>query len=398
LLGAYMRSGGTVIEIVTVSLLFGIPLLLCVGSVILLLKKMNVRLICMVTAITDLLFLTGFLTFLLFRTNAPVDSPFVLSKSIFVFVVLTLVLCSSLPFRSIYPIITGCGGIVILGAYFIFSLIRSSSFTIFAGSPPSETHAAFVTDLVLRSGIILFAVIILSVIIIDIRQEVMKTIQTRVTYAYFARFFPPRVAKRLSKSEPDVALTSHAVPVHAAILNIAIRSFSTLCQNTKPDIILTILAEYFSQISAIIIEHGGTIHSFCGDEIVASFGTLDPSEEDDLSEAIISATSITEAISIMNESLAEKDLPEITVGVGLHYGPVIAATVGTDERKEYTLLGGALSVAKKVQDACTIIDTDILVSKEVVDLLREKYPFSKVGSTVLKETGETIVLYSLKEE
>jgi adenylate cyclase len=122
------------------------------------------------------------------------------------------------------------------------------------------------------------------------------------------------------------------------MLNSDIAGFSTLSQSMDAEELVQFLNNYFSRIIEAVLEHGGNIDKFQGDGMLVVFGAPNPME-DHAERAFAAAQAMLKEIDKLNEELAAAGKPQISVGIGLDTGEVVAGHVGSERRLEFTLIG-----------------------------------------------------------
>jgi adenylate cyclase len=117
----------------------------------------------------------------------------------------------------------------------------------------------------------------------------------------------------------------------------------------------------FSFMIPVINDHSGIINKFLGDGFMAVFGApLDDSEP--CRNAVNASTMILEKIDEMNRG---QKIPPTRLGIGLHLGMAITGNVGGGERKEYTVIGDAVNLAARIEQATKQFQAQLIVSEEV---------------------------------
>jgi hypothetical protein len=105
---------------------------------------------------------------------------------------------------------------------------------------------------------------------------------------------------------------------------------------------------------------GGIVDKFIGDAVMALFpraeGSPNPAES-----AAYAALLMTTELQHFNWS-QPAPLPELQIGIGLHYGPVIAGLIGSPQKRSYTVLGDTVNTAARLEGVTKTLGAEILVS------------------------------------
>lgn len=136
--------------------------------------------------------------------------------------------------------------------------------------------------------------------------------------------------------------------LNVSVLFIDIRGFSGLSEAMTPDELSDMLnVHYFSPLDNIIFEFNGTLDKHIGDSIMGVFGAP-VSYGDDAERAVSSALRMMNEMKIINERLAPKGR-DISVGIGIGTGQVMAGIFGSSRKKEYTIFGLPVVVAARLE-------------------------------------------------
>jgi adenylate cyclase len=122
------------------------------------------------------------------------------------------------------------------------------------------------------------------------------------------------------------------------MLNSDIAGFSTLSQSMDAEELVRFLNDYFSRMIEAVLEHGGNIDKFQGDGMLVVFGAPN-AMKDHAERAFAAALGMLKGIDELNKDLAAAGKPQISVGIGLDTGDVVAGHVGSEKRLEFTLIG-----------------------------------------------------------
>lgn len=148
----------------------------------------------------------------------------------------------------------------------------------------------------------------------------------------------------------------------ATILFSDIRQFTDLSHRLGAREMVGVLNAYFSNMVDVIFERGGTLDKFIGDAIMAVFGAPFVSPDDPL-RAANAGVDMLSRLAKFNELRGGIDHPKIQIGIGIDTGSVIAGTIGSPKRMDYTVIGEPVNLASRIEAANKYYGTNLLISE-----------------------------------
>jgi adenylate cyclase len=153
------------------------------------------------------------------------------------------------------------------------------------------------------------------------------------------------------------------------------------------------LNDFFAEITDPIIDRKGEIYQYVGDEIVISW---------ELEKAIQHMNCLNCFFEIRDKILEKESNFEWKYGIkpefkaGIHFGPVTAGEIGIIKR-DIIFTGDVLNTTSRIQASCNELDTDILLSDNVLSLFDKTDPFivKALGKITLKGKLNTINISTL---
>jgi class 3 adenylate cyclase/HAMP domain-containing protein len=156
--------------------------------------------------------------------------------------------------------------------------------------------------------------------------------------------------------------------VHASVLFVDIRDFTTLSEGMTPMEVVELLNSYYQSVEPAILSEGGWINKFGGDSLLALFGVPVPLS-DHAQRAVMAALRMRAALKQFNLRRKHKGDQPIRIGIGVQCGWLVAGNVGSSNRMEYTVIGDAANTASRLQSLTKEVDTDMLIGAEVYQAL-----------------------------
>lgn len=127
-----------------------------------------------------------------------------------------------------------------------------------------------------------------------------------------------------------------------------IKGFTSLCENTPPEAVLTLLNSYLSEITAVIERHQGVVDKYTGDSVMALFGAP-LSRGNDAQNAVRTALAMEEAMTSLNARNRAAGMAEVEAGIGVHTGLVVAGNLGSQNRLNYTVIGDSVNLSARLE-------------------------------------------------
>lgn len=177
---------------------------------------------------------------------------------------------------------------------------------------------------------------------------------------------------------------------HVCILFLDIRNFTTFSESRSPGEVVSYLNRIFEFCIEIINRHHGIINKFLGDGFMAVFGAP-LSDGRDVRNAVNAAQEIVERIA---REVEAGNLPPTGIGIGLHAGEAVTGNVGSESRKEYTVIGDVVNLASRIEQLNKQYNSRILVSEDVMRLC-ENLAADFVAETQVKGREKLVKIYRL---
>lgn len=207
------------------------------------------------------------------------------------------------------------------------------------------------------------------------------------------RFLSPDIVNQIIQAgDGEMALGGEKKIV--TMLFTDLRNFTSTCEKTDPALLITTLNEYFSAMTEIIFEYGGTLDKFMGDAIMVLFGAPF-GHPDDALRAVCTGWTMLEKLSELHEFWKKDGKPSFGMGMGIHTGEVIAGNVGSVKRMEYTVIGRNVNRASRLESANKEMGTSYLISRDTLEMVKDQITFREAGAPYMKGIAEPEIVYEV---
>jgi adenylate cyclase len=177
-----------------------------------------------------------------------------------------------------------------------------------------------------------------------------------------------------------------------SILFSDIRNFTHVSEEIGARETVTMLNEYFSEMVDVVFRYGGILDKYIGDAIMAVFGSP-LSRPDDADNAVAVANQMLVTLHALNQRRIAKGRPRIDIGVGIATGQVIAGSIGSPKRMEYTAIGDSVNLASRLEGATKLYGVKILIGESTVRDLRKPVRLREIDLMRVKGKDQPVAVY-----
>lgn len=183
-----------------------------------------------------------------------------------------------------------------------------------------------------------------------------------------------------------------------------IQGFSSISEKfmNDPPGLVSLLKDYLSIMSDVILENKGTIDKYEGDAIIAFFGA--PKEMPDHAyRACIASIRIKQAENELNKTILEKkiiDTPLLT-RIGINTGDMFIGNMGTSKKFNYTMMGHSVNLASRLEGVNKQYGTYQIISEYTYQYVKDKIIARRLDRVRVVNIQTPVRLYeliALKEE
>ncbi len=159
------------------------------------------------------------------------------------------------------------------------------------------------------------------------------------------RFLSSAIVERILANPDQIHLGGENQT--ATILFTDIRKFTPMSETMEPHQVVELLNEYFTLMTDLIFENGGTLDKYLGDGMMAIFGAP-LARPDDAARSVKTAMEMQRAVVRLNEARVARGQKPFQVGMGVNTGQVTAGNIGSTKRMDYTVIGDAVNLASRL--------------------------------------------------
>ena len=179
---------------------------------------------------------------------------------------------------------------------------------------------------------------------LETANEFLATLSMKIS-----RYLSPQIYKSIFSGQRDVVIQTERKKL--TIFFSDIKDFTATTERLQPEQITRLLNEYFTEMSAIALKHGGTIDKFVGDAMLIFFG--DPEsrgEAEDAAACLRMALDMQHRIAELNVKWRNEGVEfPFRVRMGVNTGYCNVGNFGSADRMDYTIIGAEANLAARLQ-------------------------------------------------
>lgn len=223
---------------------------------------------------------------------------------------------------------------------------------------------------------------LIAYVAVSAALRAINAAQREFAQGALGKYLPRSVAAEILRNPERLRLHGEKRAIFCLFSDL--EGFTKLTHAVEPEMIARLLNEYLDKLSAVVLEHGGTLDKFVGDAVVAFWGAP-IAYPDDGERAVKAAIAMYHAGEAFRRNAPPGVPPIGRTRVGVHFGEAIVGNFGGEGRIQYTALGDAMNTAARLEAANKSLDTTILVSREALERIGERAglngfrPMGKVG-------------------
>lgn len=176
-----------------------------------------------------------------------------------------------------------------------------------------------------------------------------------------------------------------------------IRGFTTLSEAIPSEKLSLLLSDYYAFMTKAVLKNGGVVSKFIGDAVMAVYGVPVP-QADHADAAVATAQQILNELPHLNASLQRHALPAVRIGIGIHSGTAFAGNIGTEERREYAVVGDTVNIASRLEGMNKEFGTTCLLTESTLRLLQRKPRVCEKGEQAIRGRQQPLAVFALDDK
>lgn len=209
-----------------------------------------------------------------------------------------------------------------------------------------------------------------------------------------AKYLPPQIHEALFSGKYDTEITTQRKKLTVFFSDI--KDFTRTVESLQPEELTEYLNEYFSEMTQIALSYGATIDKYIGDAVMLFFG--DPESKgvrEDARACVAMALEMQEQMLVLQRRWLERGFKNpFVIRIGINTGFCNVGNFGSEQRLSYTIIGGEVNVAQRLEASCD--PGGILISHDTFVQVDDLVQVEERQAVNLKGIDRSIKTYAVK--
>ena len=229
--------------------------------------------------------------------------------------------------------------------------------------------------------------------VVDITQRVEAQKKIEKLAKKLSKYLSPQVYESIFSGKQNVKIEAYRKKL--TIFFSDIKGFTELTDRLEPEVLSSLLNSYLNEMSKIAIKYGGTIDKFVGDAILIFFGDPETKgEKEDAKACVLMALEMRKRMEYLRQEWEDQGISKpLTIRIGINTGYCNVGNFGSEDRLDYTIIGGEVNLASRLESNANI--GQILISHETFALVKNHIVCEKKEEITVKGMAHKIQTYQV---
>src|SRR5499426_614766 len=213
----------------------------------------------------------------------------------------------------------------------------------------------------------------------------------------FGKYVDPRIVAQLIDTSKDMEQAERRI---ATILFSDLKGFTGISEQLTASAMVRLLNRYFTVVAEQIRAHNGVLEKYIGDAVMAFWAPPFSTGDDHAASACLAALAHRDAVAALRPELPDllglrRNIPELTVRMGLATGEVVVGTVGAPTAKSFAAIGDVTNLASRLEGVNKVYGTTVILAEDTYRLAQSAIEARELDTIVVMGKSEPVRIFEL---
>jgi PAS domain S-box-containing protein len=208
-----------------------------------------------------------------------------------------------------------------------------------------------------------------------------------------AKYLAPQVYDTIFTGQQEVKIVSKRKKLTVCFSDLV--GFTEITDKMESEDLTQLLNHYLTEMSKIALQYGATIDKYVGDAIVMFFG--DPTTlgvKEDALACVQMAIAMQERVRELAHEWGNSGIETpLQCRIGIHTGYCTVGNFGSEDRMDYTMVGGTVNLASRLEHEA--VPGGILISFETYAQVKDEVRCEERGRVQVKGIAQPVMTYEV---
>ena len=208
-----------------------------------------------------------------------------------------------------------------------------------------------------------------------------------------AKYLAPQVYESIFTGQQDVKIVSKRKKLTVCFSDLV--GFTEITDKMESEDLTQLLNHYLTEMSKIALQYGATIDKYVGDAIVMFFG--DPTTlgvKEDALACVQMAIAMQQRIGELAQEWSNSGIETpLRCRIGIHTGYCTVGNFGSEDRMDYTMVGGTVNLASRLEHEAP--PGGVLISFETYAHVKDDVRCEERGHVQVKGIAQPVATYAV---
>src|SRR3954454_21641228 len=208
-----------------------------------------------------------------------------------------------------------------------------------------------------------------------------------------AKYLAPQVYDSIFTGQQDVKIVSKRKKLTVCFSDLV--GFTEITDKMESEDLTQLLNHYLTEMSKIALQYGATIDKYVGDAIVMFFG--DPTTlgvKEDALACVQMALAMQSRVKHLADSWRDSGIETpLCCRIGIHTGYCTVGNFGSEDRMDYTMVGGTVNLASRLEHEAP--PGGMLISFETYAHVKDEVRCEERGHVQVKGIAKPVATYAV---
>lgn len=208
----------------------------------------------------------------------------------------------------------------------------------------------------------------------------------------FSRYAPGSVVNEICNHPEQLKLGGEEREI--SVLFCDLIGFTGYSEIYQPNAMITILSEYFNEMTEQVFSFQGLLKEYVGDELMAIFGAP-LVQKDHAHRACLAALAMRDRLKTLRPIWEDMDRPALRARTGINTGMMLVGNVGSKYRFSYGALGDHVNLGSRLEGLNKMYGTEILIGENTARMVNDSFLLREVDYVRVQGKEEPVRFYEL---